>query len=126
MMSKSSTVKLNYSTLLPTLIVLFFFVQTISIAQKVQSLPRSTPESQGVSSEDIIRFLEAANKNKHEFHSYMILRHGKVVSEGWWNPYRADLKHTMYSVSKSFTATAVGFAVAEKKLSVEDKVISFF
>lgn len=56
----------------------------------------------------------------------MILRHGKVVAEGWWNPYRADLPHTMYSVSKSFTATAVGFEVAEKKLSVEDKVVSFF
>jgi CubicO group peptidase (beta-lactamase class C family) len=56
----------------------------------------------------------------------MILRHGKVVAEGWWSPYRPDLKHTMYSVSKSWTATAIGLAVAEKKLTVEDKVISFF
>ena len=56
----------------------------------------------------------------------MIVRHGKVVAESWWNPYRADLKHTLYSTSKSFTATAIGFAVSENKLSVEDKVISFF
>ena len=49
-----------------------------------------------------------------------------MVAEGWWNPYRPDLKHTMYSVSKSFTATAIGFAVSEKKLSVDDKVVSFF
>jgi hypothetical protein len=55
----------------------------------------------------------------------MILRHGKVISEGWWNSYQWDLKHTMYSVSKSFTATAVGFAVSEHRFTVNDKVISF-
>ncbi len=90
------------------------------------SLPRSTPEAEGVSSQHILNFLDAAATSDHEFHSLMILRHGKVVAEGWWNPYRPDLKHTMYSVSKSFAATAIGFAVAEKKISVEDKVISFF
>ena len=56
----------------------------------------------------------------------MFLRHGKVIAEGWWNPYAPDLKHTMYSVSKSFTSTAIGFAVTEKLLTVNDKVISFF
>ena len=56
----------------------------------------------------------------------MILRHGKVIAEGWWNPYRPELKHTMYSVSKSFTSTAIGFAVSEKRLTVNDKIISFF
>jgi len=90
------------------------------------SLPRSMPEAEGFSSQAVLNFLDAAAKTDHEFHSIMIVRHGKVIAEGWWNPYRADLKHTLYSVSKSFTATAVGFAVAEKKLSVEDKVISFF
>jgi CubicO group peptidase (beta-lactamase class C family) len=48
----------------------------------------------------------------------MLLRHGKVIAEGWWNPYRPDLKHTLYSCSKSFTATAVGFAVQEKLFSL--------
>ena len=90
------------------------------------ALPRSTPEAEGVSSQNILKFLDAAATSSHEFHSIMILRHGKVVAEGWWNPYGPNIKHTMYSVSKSFAATAVGFAVSEKKLSVEDKVISFF
>jgi CubicO group peptidase (beta-lactamase class C family)/predicted glycoside hydrolase/deacetylase ChbG (UPF0249 family) len=107
--------------------ILFLLCFSIyAYAQKNTALPRSTPEAEGVSSEGINQFLEAASKSKHEFHSFMIVRHGKVVSEGWWNPYRADLKHTMYSCSKSFTATAVGFAVSEKKLTVNDKVISFF
>lgn len=107
------------------LLALLLFCSTGLFAQ--QSLPRSaTPEELGVSSEAIHRFVQAASTGKHEFHSFMILRHGKVVAEGWWHPYKPALKHTMYSVSKSFTATAIGFAVSEKKLSVDDTVISFF
>lgn len=105
--------------------IFLFLISSQLLAQSV-SLPRSTPEAEGVSSEGILQFLDAAAKSKHEFHSIMVLRHGKVIAEGWWKPYQPGLVHTMYSVSKSFTATAVGFAVAEKKLSVEDKVISFF
>ena len=90
------------------------------------SLPRSIPEAEGVSSEGILAFLEAAAASRNEFHSFMFLRHGKVIAEGWWNPYRPELKHTLYSTSKSFTSTAVGFAVSENRLTVNDKVISFF
>ncbi|HVM88266.1 MAG TPA: serine hydrolase [Puia sp.] len=56
----------------------------------------------------------------------MLLRHGKVIAEGWWNPYRPNLRHSLYSCSKSFTATAIGFAIQEKKISLSDKVVSFF
>lgn len=89
-------------------------------------LPRSTPEAEGVRSQGILDFLGAIEDSKHEFHGLVVVRHGKVVAEGWWAPYRADLKHTLYSTSKSFTSTAVGFAVGEKKLTVKDKVVSFF
>lgn len=107
--------------LIAALLFIVFCIQVNS-----QSLPRSTPEAESVSSKNIIQFLDAANASKTEFHSFMLLRHGKVVAEGWWNPYSADLKHTLYSTSKSFTATAIGFAVSEKLLSVNDKVVSFF
>ena len=107
-------------------ILIFLFLNLPLFAQKQVTLSRSTPEVEGVSSEGINNFIEAVSKSKHELHSFMILRHGKVVSEGWWNPYRNDLKHTLYSCSKSFTATAIGFAVSERKLTVNDKVISFF
>lgn len=99
--------------------------QTGIDAQKAK-LPRSVPEAEGVSSNAIIQFIDAANKSKTEFHSFMLLRHGKVIAEAWWNPYKPELKHTLYSCSKSFTATAIGFAVQEKLLSLNDKVISFF
>src|SRR6187401_3372897 len=100
--------------------------QAAKVSSQTTKLPRSTPETEGVSSKGIIEFLDALSTTKHEMHSIMILRHGKVIAEGWWNPYRPDLKHTLYSLSKSFTSTAVGFAVAEKKISIDDKVISFF
>ena len=90
------------------------------------SLPRSTPEAQGISSKGITDFLTAASASKNEFHSFMFLRHGQVIAEGWWSPYVADLKHPLYSISKSFTSTAVGLAVSEGRLSVDDKVVSFF
>ena len=108
--------------------VLFLFILSGCKEEQVStvSLPRSAPSAQGVSSQDILNFLDAAAKSSHEFHSIMILRHGKVVAEGWWNPYKPELRHTLYSTSKSFTATAIGLAVSEKKLSVDDNVISFF
>lgn len=109
--------------------VLLLFLFLLSGCKKEQlstTLPRSTPEAESVSSQGIINFLDAAAKSRHEFHSIMFLRHGKVIAEGWWNPYKPELKHTLYSTSKSFTATAVGFAVSEKRLSVNDKVTSFF
>lgn len=102
-----------------------FILQTGSDAQKAK-LSRSIPEAEGISSNAIIGFIDAANKSKTEFHSFMLLRHGKVIAEAWWNPYKPELKHTLYSCSKSFTATAIGFAVQEKLLSLDDKVISFF
>jgi CubicO group peptidase (beta-lactamase class C family) len=90
------------------------------------SLPRSVPEKEGVSSAGILQFVDAIEQSGEEWHSFVLLRHGKVVAESWWNPYRPDLKHTIYSTSKTFTSTAIGFAVSEKLLTVEDKVISFF
>jgi CubicO group peptidase (beta-lactamase class C family) len=109
----------------PALLLLLLLSVQLS-SQTIVALPRSIPETEGVSSKGILEFLDAVGTGKHEFHSFMFLRHGKVIAEGWWNPYRPDLKHTMYSVSKSFTSTAIGFAVSEKRLTVNDKVISFF
>jgi CubicO group peptidase (beta-lactamase class C family) len=90
------------------------------------AIPRSSPEDQGVASSSILRFLSAIKESGQEFHSFMIIRHGYVIAEGWWYPYSAEHKQQLYSLSKSFTGTAVGFAVSEGLLSVEDPVISFF
>jgi CubicO group peptidase (beta-lactamase class C family) len=89
-------------------------------------LPRSTPQAQQVARRGISGFLEAAKKNKMDIHSLMIVRHGNVITEQWFGDNAPDKLHALYSVSKTFTATAIGFAVSENKLQVTDKVISFF
>jgi CubicO group peptidase (beta-lactamase class C family) len=89
-------------------------------------LPRSSPEAQGVSSAKIREFVETANKQIDTLHSFMLVRHGHVVAEGWWKPEASDKPHVMHSLSKSFTSTAVGLAVAEGKLSIDDPVVKFF
>jgi CubicO group peptidase (beta-lactamase class C family) len=91
-----------------------------------QHLPHSTPEKEGVDSKGILDFVNATRTSKTEFHSFMLVRHGKVIADGWWNPYGPDLRHSLYSCSKSFTATAIGFAISEGKLALDSKVISFF
>jgi CubicO group peptidase (beta-lactamase class C family) len=89
-------------------------------------LPRDTPESQGVSSPDVRAFIEAAAAKIDSLHSFMLVRHGRVVAEGWWTPYAAESPHSLYSLSKSFTSTAVGLAIAEGKLSLDDQILKFF
>ncbi len=91
-----------------------------------KSLPRATPESQGVSSQQVRQFVEAADQKINTLHSFMLVRHGHVIAEGWWKPEAADKPHVMWSLTKSFTSTAVGFAVAEGKLSIDDPVLKFF
>ena len=91
-----------------------------------RGLARSTPEAEGVSSAGIQAFLDAIAETRQELHSLIVVRHGRIVAEGWWSPYAPELRHTMYSMSKSFTSTAIGLAVADGKLTVEDKVTSFF
>jgi CubicO group peptidase (beta-lactamase class C family) len=86
------------------------------------SLPRATPESQGIPSSAITAFLARAEN----LHSLMLLRHGRVVAEGWWYPYRPQAPHMLFSLSKSFTSSAVGLAVAEGRLNIDDPLLKFF
>ncbi|HKP16571.1 MAG TPA: serine hydrolase, partial [Gemmatimonadaceae bacterium] len=90
------------------------------------ALPRSTPEAQGISSAAIQSFVQAADTGIDGMNSFMLVRHGRVVAEGWWGPYDARTPHVLYSLSKSFTSTAVGLAIAEGKLSLDDEVTKFF
>jgi CubicO group peptidase (beta-lactamase class C family) len=57
---------------------------------------------------------------------FMLLRHGNVAAEGWWAPYTPQSPHQLYSLSKSFTSSAIGLAVAEGLLTVDDPVMKFF
>jgi CubicO group peptidase (beta-lactamase class C family) len=85
-----------------------------------------TPESLGVSSVAVQAFVDAVAASPYELHSLVVARHGRIAAGGWWAPYRADVPQSLYSLSKSFTSTAVGFAVTSGKLKLSDKVVDFF
>lgn len=89
-------------------------------------LPRSTPEAQGLASAAIAQFVAHADQQIEHLHSVMIVRHGSVVAEGWWAPYAAERPHMLFSISKSFTATAIGLAIDEGLLTLDDPVLRFF
>src|SRR2546421_7960030 len=91
------------------------------------SLPRSTPADQQVDPAAILAFLDAMDERSDiEMHSLMVVRHGHVVTEGWWAPYSAERPHLLYSLSKSFTSTAAAFAQAEGLLDLDDAVVGHF
>ncbi len=98
----------------------------LTAAAAERPLPRSTPEAEGVSSAAILRLVDSLDQKIDGMHSLMIVRHGQVIVEGWWKPYAPQHNHVLYSLSKSFTSTAVGCAVAEGRLTVDDEVLKFF
>ncbi|MDR2497826.1 MAG: beta-lactamase family protein [Tannerellaceae bacterium] len=90
------------------------------------SFQRSIPEKEAVMTEGILSFIEEVEAEGIDMHSLMILRHGKVITEAYWHPYKASTRHIMHSVSKTFASTAIGFAVQERLLSVDDKLVDIF
>ena len=88
-------------------------------------LARSAPEEQGVSSRVVADFVRGL-VDVPELHSVMVVRHGAVIAEGWSAPYGPHRLHEVFSLSKSFTATAVGFARAEGLLDLDDLVLDVF
>ena len=109
------------------LILIIFSCQVKETVKKNEVLGKSSPEAQGVSSKGILNFIQAAEEQQpNALHSFILARHGKIVAEGWWEPYNPESPHLLYSLSKSYTSTAVGLAVTEGLISLDDPVISFF
>jgi CubicO group peptidase (beta-lactamase class C family) len=86
-------------------------------------LRRARPHDLGVPPSALHAVLDEFDRLSLEMHSLMVVRHGHVAAEGWWAPYSADRVHLLYSLSKSFTSTAVGFAVAEGRFRLDDPVV---
>src|SRR6266508_757687 len=95
----------------------------------VTQLKRSSPEAEGIPSSAVLDFIRAVEQHTHPLDAvqgFMLLRHGNVAAEGWWTPYEAGTPHSLYSLSKSFTSTGIGLAMAEGLLAVDDPVLPFF
>ena len=90
-------------------------------------LERSVPEEQGVSSAFFTSLIRALSENKEcNMHKVMFLRHGKIIAESAFEPYKLDTWHVSYSMCKSIVGMAIGILVSEGKLTVEDKLSDIF
>lgn len=102
-------------------------VTTVVTYCQINDLRRSTPEAEGIPSEKVSAFLDSLMSAPGvDIHSAMILRHGKVVAEIYPEPFRAEYGHQLFSCSKTFTAVAVGLAVADNRLRLDDRLATFF
>ncbi len=89
-----------------------------------QSLPRTSPEQQGVQSGWLRSLFDTlGSSNASHMHKIMVLRHGVVVGETAYAPYEMDQWHVTHSMCKSITGMAIGILVSEGKLNLNDKVI---
>jgi CubicO group peptidase (beta-lactamase class C family) len=95
-------------------------------ASAVRAFARTDPASPGIAPAAVLAFLDAAAASAHEVHSLAVARAGRIAARGWFAPYRPEAPHSLYSLSKGFTSTAVGFAIAEGKLRLADRVVDFF
>jgi CubicO group peptidase (beta-lactamase class C family) len=87
----------------------------------------ATPESQGMDAAQVAKGMDYIDQNGIALHSLLIIRHGAIVSETYFSTYNAETLHELWSVTKSFTSTAVGIAKDQGKLQdVEQRVLGFF
>ena len=90
-------------------------------------LPVGAPADEGVDAKGVQAFLDALEAIPDTTpHGLMVLRHGKVVADGWWAPCTAERPQLLYSLSKSFTSAAAGLAVADGLLDLDATVLSYF
>ena len=98
----------------------------MEVKEKIR-LPRADyPEQAGISSAEIEKFIQDFRDSNIEIHSMMVIKDGIVGFESWAAPYAPEIPHMMYSVSKSFTSTAIGFAVDEGLLTTETRLVDVF
>ena len=89
-------------------------------------LPRSTPEEQGIPSDAVLRMLRRWVDEDNEPHGVVVVRHGTVVAQGSWAPYRAEGVQLVYSVSKTFLACAAALAAQAGLLARDERLVDVF
>jgi len=87
----------------------------------------STPEEQGIDSEKLIEFITTVQKEKRHLHSLLIIRNGRLVTEAYFNPYNKNIKHIIFSATKSVSSLLIGLAIKDGFIKdVNQKILDFF
>ncbi|MDD5603250.1 MAG: serine hydrolase [Eubacteriales bacterium] len=90
------------------------------------SLEKVTPESAGIPSKAVTAFITRLKDKNLCLHSFIMIRHGKILAEGYYKPLSPDILHRMYSTSKSFLSVGVGILAGEGKISLDDRITQYF
>ena len=108
-------------------ILLLLALLPLLLAAQTGDIPRSTPAAEGISTQAVINMMDSLMALAEcDIHHVMVVRHGKVVAELHPAPFRAEDSHTLYSASKTFTSLAVGCAIDDNLLRLDDRVMTFF
>ncbi len=83
----------------------------------------ASPESVGIGSARVRRFLETLESYGYDTHSIIMARGDKIFAEAYYAPYDKDSLHRMYSVSKSFVSIAAGAAIDDGILSLDSRLV---
>ncbi len=84
------------------------------------------PSSVGIPEEAIKRFFLKLEASHVPMHSVLLMRHGKLVTEGYYAPYQKDTLHRMFSICKTLNALAIGILEDDGLLSLDDPIIKYF
>lgn len=87
---------------------------------------KAVSEEVGIPGSCIINFIRRLDRHGIPMHSFLILRHDRLIAEGYYAPYHADTLHRMFSISKSFTSIAIALLAEEGRLSLDDAIVSYF
>ena len=108
-------------------LLIFLALLPLLLAAQVGDLPRSTPAAEGINTQAVINMMDSLMALPEcDIHHVMVVRHGKVVAELHPTPFRAEDSHTLYSASKTFVSLAVGCAIDDNLLRLDDRVMTFF
>ena len=84
------------------------------------------PEDVGVHPTWVEDYVNEVNRCRKVQHSFVMARGTRVFAEGYWKPFHRDWLHRMYSVSKSFVSAAIGMLADERRITLEDRIITYF
>lgn len=91
-----------------------------------ETFEKILPESVGIPSEAILGFINQLEKRAVNIHSFMMLKKGKLLAEGYWKPFHREFEHRMFSVGKSLTALAIGLLESQGMICLNDKICEYF
>ncbi|MCF0114825.1 MAG: serine hydrolase, partial [Erysipelotrichaceae bacterium] len=93
---------------------------------KKKEFETAIPEEVGISSSDILGYIDALEHSETEMHGLMIMRHNKLITKGWWAPFGPNIRHGLQSHTKTYAATAVGIAYTEGLVKLDERLIDIF